>query len=329
MNILIPSGYRLNLIVFSACLGLAATLPAQAEISLSSKVYRDHFDASSCLRRSAMSSWLSQTGELVLSIDGSAMGLQTLTKLSYGRYTTRLRTDVGGGSVVAFYLMGVDVANRDHPAYYRLHDEVDIELVPTLWREGVPIAQNATWINVYHSHSSLILPRFLGDDAGGSALAVARRTLASDSLFNRHVLPDMDRSDPFIGFNFNDGNYYTYIIDYDAQEITFTVKDDDERILRTYTLQRHGHAWPQTKMYLALSLWSTGRSDIQTGFTGPYDRAFGRPMRAYFDSVSFQPIEGLQLPQATEWGNQLPWQACNFSNPGGSDSQQGKTSETR
>lgn len=297
---------------FALLLAISAIPFAYAQSLLQPAIYRDDFEASSCLKNTALRNKLNAAGELELSMHASAVGLQTLTKLSYGRYMVRMRTDMGGGAVAAFYLMGVDNALRNNPFYWRLHDEVDIELVATLWREGRPLAKNASWINAFHNHSALILPRRPYDDAGGSVLAVEELRTEDSSFLNRHVLPDMDRDQGFVGFNFNDGNFYTYIIDYNDQQIHYTVTDDQGQLLRRYTLQRRGRAWPQTKMYLALSLWSTRDRGIQNNFTGPYDYTFGRPMRVFIDYVSYQPQAGVRIEGSETWGGAMPWNMCSF-----------------
>jgi hypothetical protein len=289
---------------------LGSTSPATAGSQLSPDVYRDDFESGSCLSQTNLRSWLTPAGELELSMVGGGAGLQTVTQLSYGRYVTRLRTDIGGGGVVAFYLMGVDNALRNNPRYWHLHDEVDIELVGSLWREGRLVARNASWINAFHNHTAVILPRRPFDDAGGSVLAMGELASNDDALLDRHVLPDLDRNGDFVGFDFNDGNFYTYTIDYSDQAIIYTISDDAGQVKRSHTLRRQGSAWPQTKMYLALTLWSTRDRRVQDNFTGPYDYGFGRPMRVFIDYASYQPMAGVELAGAAAWDGRMPWSAC-------------------
>ena len=241
---------------------------------------------------------------------GMAAGLTTRTELGYGRYSARIKTDIGAGAVVAFYLMGVDSAQRNNPAYSYLHDEIDIELVGSLWRESSQIADDATWINAFYHHTTLVLPRHANDDAGGSILTAATKKTADEALFNRQVLPDIDQGANFVGHDFNDGRYYIYTIDYSDQQITYTVAGDDGVTLKSYTLKRNGTSWPQTKMYLALTIWSTNDSSIQSNFTGFLDQSFGRPMSATIDYVSYQPAPGEPTVNALGWHGQLPWSNC-------------------
>lgn len=281
------------------------------------KVFQDDFDASSCLRASDLSGWLDDSGELVLSMSGGAgQGLRTTTNLGYGRYTARIRTDTGAGAVVAFYLMSIGNDERNDPAYRQYHDEVDFELVNTLWRESKPVADSVTWFNAFRGHVTIVLPRNRHDDAGGSMLALAAQATDDDALFNRNVLPDLDRASHFIGPNFDDGQFYTYTIDYDADRIIYTVETSSGALVKRYTLRRTSDAWPKLSMYLALSIWSAGNAGTEYNFTGPLDRGFGRPMRAYVDHVRYEPAAGVEIPGADRWNGRIPWLSCGFAPPG-------------
>jgi beta-glucanase (GH16 family) len=249
----------------------------------------------------------------VLSMSGGGgQGLRTVTALGHGLYQARIRTDVGGGAIVAFYLMAVDNDKRNDPAYRHLHDEIDFELVSTLWREGSYLADNVTWFNAFHKHTAVILPKNPQDDAGGSMMALARTRSSDMKLFNRHVLPDLDQSTNFIGPNFNDGQYYTYSIDWNAERIIYSVHNSAGELVKDYRLDRSSDAWPTQTMYLALSIWSATDSATQKGFSGRFDSSFGRPMRAYFDFVRYAPSEDLDLPGSANWNGAMPWQSCGF-----------------
>ena len=241
---------------------------------------------------------------------GVAQGLTTRTELGYGRYVARIKADIGAGAVVAFYLMGVSDAQRNNPAYSHLHDEIDIELVGSLWREGQQIADNATWINAFYHHATLMLARSPNDDAGGSILTMAHKKPVDEALINRNLLQDIDRGDNFIGHDFSDGRYYVYTIDYTDQQITYAVASDDGVVIKSYTLKRSGSAWPQSKMYLAVSIWSANNQAIQSNFSGYLDRYFGRPMTATIDYISYQPAPGEATANAARWQGQIPWSNC-------------------
>ncbi len=276
-------------------------------------IFEDQFGQNSCLRRSALASWLAPSQELVLTMqDARSTGLQTVTALSYGHYSARMRTDVGAGSVVAFYLMGVESSQRDNPAYFSYHDEIDIELVKTLWREGQALGDDATWFNAYYHHGSLILPRYQGDTAGGSLLALKEVKTSDRNLFDRHVLPGVDRGENFLGFDFNDGRYYTYSLDYQKDAITYQVADDEGKVLRRFTLTPQSEQWPNRPLYLALSLWTSFDRGLQTSFTGFWDARFGRPMRAYISHVRYEPADDVNIPGSDRWNGSIPWRACGF-----------------
>ncbi len=263
---------------------------------------RDDFSSASCLHNTFASQWLSSSGELKLSLNGGgAQFLQTTKTLSYGKYEARIKTDLGAGAVLAFYLMGVDGQLRNNPRYFSQHDEIDIELVGSLWRDGQYIGPNATWINAYAQHESLILPRYRGDDAGGSLLALSQLSASSPAVMQRHTLPAIAGDHNLIGHNFNDGKYYTYVIDYSSEAMTFTVKSDEGSVVRQLTLTKNSERWPKPPMYLALSLWTANDVNLARNFLGYYDYNFGRPMTATIDFVSYTPSVAAPANETLKW----------------------------
>ncbi len=279
----------------------AFTLPSLAA------TLRDDFNEASCLNQTYAKSMLTPRGELELKIGaGGAQYLQTTKSLGYGRYEARIKTDLGGGAVVAFYIMGIEGHLRNNPAYFNFHDEVDFELVGTLWREGQYLGNNATWINAYSQHRSLILARHPRDDAGGSLIAMGELISKNRALLNRQTLPDLDRTSNFIGHNFNDGKFYTYILDYSPEAISFLVRNDEGVILRNYVLANRQNGWPREPMYLAISLWTSTDPNLARNFLGYYDHQFGRPMSATIDYISFSPANQEQESDLRA----MPWNIC-------------------
>ncbi len=276
-------------------------------------VLRDNFDQSSCLQGSSLASQLNEDGDFVLTMQNAqGQGLLSATELSYGRYTARIKTDIGGGAIVAFYVMGVDNWQRNNPFYHHLHDEIDFELVSTLWREGQHIAQNATWINAYAGHESIVLPKRPGDDAGGSFFALAEKISNDENLFYRHVLPDLDMQGDFWGHNFNDGQYYTYSFTYTPNAVSYEVRDDDDKLIQAYQIDKSSSRWPKAKMYVALTIWTASDVGTQTGFSGVFDKSFPRPMRAYVDYLSYAPSPEAKIPKLPKWKGRIPWRACGY-----------------
>jgi beta-glucanase (GH16 family) len=289
----------------------------QTAVQAQPLIFSDNFDSTSCLRRSGLSSWLDNSGDLVLTMaNGGGQGLKTTTEFGHGRYEARIKTDVGGGAVVAFYLMGVDNSKRNDPAYFYLHDEIDFELVATLNREGNYLGRNATWFNAFHNHTAVVLPKNPQDDAGGSMMSLGERDPNANSrIFDLHVVPDIDRSVNFYGHNFNDGQYYTYTIDWRPDAIIYSVANDNGAIIKSYTLDKTSDKWPKTKMYVALSIWSAGDYDTQWGFSGKFDYNFGRPMRAFVDFIKYEPLANTDVPSTIQTNGEIPWESCGYVTP--------------
>ncbi|MBF0442453.1 MAG: family 16 glycosylhydrolase [Oligoflexales bacterium] len=278
--------------------------------SANTKIFYDNFDQNSCLSGTNEQSRLS-AGSLVLSMNDS---LITKTALSYGRYTMKMKSGIAGGSVMSFYIMGVPGHLRENEKYFSLHDEVDFEFVTTLWRQGRYIADNVTWINAYHHHRDLILPVY-NDLDGGSILRYANKNSEIDpGHLREQILSPLVEEVEERAFDFNDGEYHSYIIDYSKEKIQFIIMDADEK----QTIARHtiykkdisGNRWPETTMYLAISFWYSNDADTQNYFTGPLNLNLTGSSKAYIDSVKYETSDEKTLAALSDWGTQMPWDVC-------------------